>query len=153
VLARRRLVPPRLGSRPGIGGGLAKRRRDARDNWSMTSRAATSLPPGARTVLLAPSALTRALAAADRDRERRWILRLPRPVRRSFVAEVLDIGAGRLARERWMVLQDDNVRESYVQQVLLQPAEPDAQAVWLLRQDRAVRESYVAEVIDGPVSV
>jgi hypothetical protein len=77
------------------------------------------------------------------------MLRLPRPVRRSFVAEVLDIGAGRLPQERWMVLQDDNVRESYVQQVLLQLAEPDAQAVWLLRQDRAVRESYVAEVIDG----
>jgi hypothetical protein len=76
------------------------------------------------------------------------MLRLPRPVRRSFVAEVLDIGTGQLPHERWMVLQDDNVRESYVQQVLLQLAEPDAQAVWLLRQDRAVRESYVAEVID-----
>ena len=77
------------------------------------------------------------------------MLRLPRPVRRSFVAEVLDIRGGQLPQERWMVLQDDDVRKSYVQQVLLQAAEPDAQAVWLLRQDRAVRESYVAEVIDG----
>ena len=115
----------------------------------MTSSAPTSLPPGSRTVLLAPSALARALAAADWNPERRWMLRLPRRVRRSFVAEVLDIRGGQLPQERWMVLQDDDVRKSYVQQVLLQAAEPDAQAVWLLRQDRAVRESYVAEVIDG----
>jgi hypothetical protein len=108
----------------------------------------TSLPPGARAALLAPSAVTRAVAAADRDPERRWMLRLPRPVRRSFVAEVIDIGAGPLLQERWMLLQADVVRESYIEQVLLRNAEPDAQAVWLLRQDRAVRESYVDEVID-----
>ena len=76
------------------------------------------------------------------------MLRLPRPVRRSFVAEVVDIGSGPL-QERWMLLQADEVRESYVEQVLLRHAEPDPQAVWLLRQDRAVRESYVEEVIDG----
>ena len=108
----------------------------------------TSLPPGARAALLAPSAVTRAVAAADRDPERRWMLRLPRPVRRSFVAEVVDVGAGPLLQERWMLLQADGVRESYIEQVLLRHAEPDAQAVWLLRQDRAVRESYVDEVID-----
>jgi hypothetical protein len=108
----------------------------------------TSLPPGARAALLAPSAVTRAVAAADRDPERRWMLRLPRPVRRSFVAEVIDPGAGPLLQERWMLLQADVVRESYIEQVLLRNAEPDAQAVWLLRQDRAVRESYVDEVID-----
>lgn len=66
----------------------------------MTSGVPTSLPPGARVALLAPSAVTRAVAAADRDPERRWMLRLPRPVRRSFVAEVLDVGAGRLLQER-----------------------------------------------------
>jgi hypothetical protein len=66
-----------------------------------------------------------------------------------FVADVLDIGEGRLPRERWMLLQPDDVRESYIEQVLLQVAEQDTQAMWLLRQDRAVRESYVAEVIDG----
>jgi hypothetical protein len=78
------------------------------------------------------------------------MLRLPRPIRRSFVADVLDNGAGRLLQERWMLLQGDDVRASYVEQVLLQVAEPDRQAVWLLCQERAVRESYVAEVIDGP---
>jgi hypothetical protein len=76
------------------------------------------------------------------------MLRLPRPVRRSFVAEVLDVGAGRLLQERWLLLQSDDVRESYVEHVQLQLDEPDTQAVWLLRQDRAVRESFVAEVID-----
>jgi hypothetical protein len=115
----------------------------------MTSGVPTALPLGARAVLLAPSAVARAVAAADRDPERRWMLRLPRPLRRSFVAEVLDVGDGRRLQERWMLLQSDEVRESYVEQVLLQLAEPDAQAVWLLRQDRAVRESFVAEVIDG----
>jgi len=115
----------------------------------MSSGVPTSLPPGARAALLAPSAVTRAVAAVDRDPERRWMLRLPRPVRRSFVAEVIDIGTGRLLQERWMLLQADDVRKSYIEEVLLQLAEPDAQAVWLLRQDRAVRESYVAEVIDG----
>jgi hypothetical protein len=40
------------------------------------------------------------------------MLRLPRPVRRSFVAEVLDSGAGRLLQDRWMLLQTDDVRES-----------------------------------------
>jgi hypothetical protein len=119
-----------------------------RYNWSMSSSVPISLPPGARAALLAPAAVTRAVAAADRDPERRWMLRLPRPVRRSFVAEVLDAGAGHLLQERWMLLQSDDVRESYVEDVLLQCAEPDTRAVWLLRQDRAVRESYVAEVID-----
>jgi hypothetical protein len=124
-------------------------RRPDRYNWSMSSGVPTSLPPGARATLLAPSAVTRAVAAADRNPERRWMLRLPRPVRRSFVADVIDTGAGRRLQERWMLLQTDDVRESYIEQVLLQLAEPDTQAVWLLRQDRAVRESYVAEVIDG----
>jgi hypothetical protein len=115
----------------------------------MSPGARTSLPPGARAVLLAPAAVTRALAAADPDRERRWMLRLPRAVRRSFVDEVVDHGAGTDRQERWMLLQDDDVRASYVEQVLLRLGDPDPQAVWLLRQDRTVRESYVAEVIDA----
>jgi hypothetical protein len=115
----------------------------------MISGRPTSLPPGARAALLAPSAVTRAVAVADRDPERRWMLRLPRSVRRSFVAEVLDMGGGRLHQERWMLLQEDDVRASYVEHVLTPLAEPDAQVMWLLRQERAIRESYVAEVIHG----
>ena len=118
----------------------------------MASGARTSLPPGARTVLLAPAAVTRALAAADPDPERRWMLRLPRAVRRSFVDEVVDRGAGPELQERWMLLQGDDVRASYVEQVLLRLGDPDPRAAWLLRQDRTVRESYVAEVIDAGAS-
>jgi hypothetical protein len=76
------------------------------------------LPPGARAVLLAPSAIARALAAADNDPQRRWMLRLPREVRRSFVEEVLDRGGGQRLQERWLLLQDDEVRRSYVAEVI-----------------------------------
>jgi len=78
----------------------------------------TELPPGARAVLLAPGAVARALAQVDDDPERRWMLRLPRDVRRSFVREVLDAGGGREAQERWLLLQSDAVRRSYVDEVL-----------------------------------
>jgi hypothetical protein len=78
----------------------------------------TDLPPGARHVLLAPAAVTRAIAQVDDDPERRWMLRLPRDVRRSFVREVLDAGGGREAQERWLLLQSDDVRRSYVEHVL-----------------------------------
>ena len=78
----------------------------------------SELPPGARRVLLAPAAVTRALAAVDDDPERRWMLRLPRDVRRSFVRDVLDAGGGREAQERWLLLQSDAVRRSYVPEVL-----------------------------------
>jgi len=108
-----------------------------------------SLPPGARSVLLAPAAVTGALAAADVDPERRWMLRLPRTVRRSFVRDVIDPGGGRAAQERWVLLQDDRVRESYVVDVLLPSADADPREMWMLRQSRTVRESYVREVLDG----
>ena len=103
-----------------------------RYNSPVTFGVPTSLLPAARAALLAPSALTRAVAAADRDPERRWMLRLPRPVRRSFVTDVLDSGAGNLLQERWMLLQTDDVRESYIKEVLLHAVQQDSQAVWLL---------------------
>jgi hypothetical protein len=78
----------------------------------------TELPPGARAVLLAPGAVTRALAQVDDDPERRWMLRLPRDVRRSYVHDVLDAGGGRREQERWLLLQSDAVRRSYVDEVL-----------------------------------
>jgi hypothetical protein len=78
----------------------------------------TSLPPGARAVLLAPAAVARAIAQVDDDPERRWLLRQPREVRRSFVREVLDAGGGREAQERWLLLQPDAVRHSYVAEVV-----------------------------------
>ena len=106
-----------------------------------------SLPPGARAVLLGPDVVARAIAARERDPQRRWLLRRPRDVRRSFLEEVVDDGAH---EERWMLLADGETRESYVREVLEAAAEPDRQAIWLLRQADKVRRSYVEQVIDAP---
>jgi hypothetical protein len=76
------------------------------------------LPRGARMALLAPDAVARRIAAMDDDRERRWMLRLPRDVRCSFVAQVVDAGGGRRAQERWLLLADEATRRSYVTEVL-----------------------------------
>jgi hypothetical protein len=76
------------------------------------------LPPGARMMLLAPDAVARRVAALDDDPERRWILCLPRAVRRSFVEDVIDAGGRRRDQERWLLLADDATRRSYVEQVL-----------------------------------
>ena len=108
-----------------------------------------SLPPGARAMLRAPDAVCRAVAATDPDPERRWLLRRPRAVRRSFLEQVIDGGAGTEQQRRWMLEQEDAVRESYVEEVLEQAPEPDREAIWLLSQSRKVRASYVAQVLDG----
>ena len=43
----------------------------------------------------------------------------PRPVRRSYVEEVVDRAEeDPHAQERWMLRQDDAIRESYVREVL-----------------------------------
>ncbi|HEY6886466.1 MAG TPA: hypothetical protein VI300_01765 [Solirubrobacter sp.] len=104
------------------------------------------LPPHARAVLTSPDFVTRNLAAVERDPQRKWMLRRPRAVRRSYVSVVVD-GAG--DEERWMLLQDDDTRASYVTDVLAREDEPDRQAIWLLGQPLAVRESYIAGVIDA----
>lgn len=72
-----------------------------------------------RAVLTGPAWLARAAAAAVADAERRWLLRRPRAVRRSFADEVLAAGGGtRTAMERWLLLAGDEVRASYVREVL-----------------------------------
>jgi hypothetical protein len=102
------------------------------------------LPPHARAVLTGPDLVARSVARAERDPQRRWLLKRPRAVRREFLEAVIDGGAD---QERWMLLQDDDTRISYVEDVLEGAAERDRQAIWLLRQPRKVRESYVDEVI------
>jgi hypothetical protein len=104
------------------------------------------LPPGARAVLLGPDVVARTLAARERDPQRRWLLRRPRAVRRSFLEEVIENGGG---EERWMLLRDRETRESYVRDVLEAAQPPDRQAIWLLRQAEKVRRSYVEQVIDA----
>jgi hypothetical protein len=104
------------------------------------------LPPGGRAVLTGPDFVARALAALERDPQRRWILRRSRDVRRDFVEHVIDKSA---SEERWMLQQDEETRRTYVTDVLEHEAEPDRQAIWLLGQPKRVRESYIADVIDA----
>ena len=103
------------------------------------------LPPHARAVLSGPDLVARGLAGLERDLQRRWLLKRPRAVRRSFLETVIEAGGD---QERWMLLQDDETRQSYVREVLEREPQPDRRAIWLLGQPRAVRESYVSEVID-----
>ena len=105
-----------------------------------------ALPPGARAVLLGPDMVARTLAGRERDPQRRWLLRRPRDVRRSFLEDVIEDGGH---EERWMLLADRETRESYVRDVLEEAKQPDRQAIWLLRQAEKVRRSYVEQVIDA----
>ena len=73
------------------------------------------LPPGARTVLTGPDLVARAVASREKDPQRKWLLRRPKAVRRSFLETVID---GDSSEERWMLLQDDETRHSYVAEVL-----------------------------------
>jgi hypothetical protein len=76
------------------------------------------LGSAARAVLLAPDFVARTIGATEADPLRRWLLRRPRAVRRSFALEVIDAGGTRQLQERWLLLQADAVRESYVAEVI-----------------------------------
>ncbi|HYH59730.1 MAG TPA: hypothetical protein VD790_11000 [Thermoleophilaceae bacterium] len=72
-----------------------------------------------RQVLLGPAALRRAAAARVERPEEAWMLRQPRPVRRTYAAQVLDApGDEDLLAEIWMLRQPETVRESYIEEVL-----------------------------------
>jgi hypothetical protein len=101
------------------------------------------LPAHARAVLTGPDMVARTAALAEKDPQRRWLLKRPRAVRRDFLESVIDGGDD---QERWMLLQNDETRRSYIEDVL---GEEDRQVIWLLGQPRKVRESYVADVIDA----
>jgi hypothetical protein len=104
------------------------------------------LPPHARAILSSPNVVARGLAGLEQDLQRRWMLRRPRAIRRSYVETVVDAGGD---QERWMLLQDDETRHSYVREVLEREPDPDRQAIWLLGQPQSVRDSYIADVLDG----
>ncbi|MDA0167509.1 hypothetical protein OJ998_00305 [Solirubrobacter taibaiensis] len=103
------------------------------------------LPPHARAVLGGPDFIAHRLAGSQSDPQQRWMLGLPREVRRDFLREVIEAGGD---QERWMLLQHDDVCTSYVEAVLSQEPTPDRQAMWLLKQSRRVRQSYVEDVLD-----
>jgi hypothetical protein len=69
-------------------------------------------------VLLGPAALRRAAAARTDDPKQRWMLLQDIEVRRSYVREVLEHGAGEQLEQAWMLRQPDHVRQSYVAEVL-----------------------------------
>jgi hypothetical protein len=71
-----------------------------------------------RAVLTAPDVIARTAARRVDLPEQRWLLRQPRDVRCSFVAEVVDRPDDGHAAERWMLLQRQAVRRSYVDEVL-----------------------------------
>jgi hypothetical protein len=78
----------------------------------------------ARMVLRAPDFVRRAAASRVRDPVEAWMLSQPRPVRDSYVREVLEGGGDERLAEIWMLRQSDAVRESYVREIL-EPALPD----------------------------
>ncbi len=71
-----------------------------------------------RALLLAPDRIARAAARIASQPEQRWMLRQPRAVRLSYVANVLDRPHDAHAEQAWMLAQGDAVRESYVREVL-----------------------------------
>jgi len=76
------------------------------------------LPRMDKAVLLAPAAIAGAAARGARRPEERWLLKQPRPVRTSYVQQVLDASDERNAEEVWMLRQTRAVRESYIREVL-----------------------------------
>jgi hypothetical protein len=71
-----------------------------------------------RAVLTGPDVIARTAARCVEAPEQRWLLRQPRAVRCSFVAEVIDRTDDHNAAERWMLLAPEPVRRSYVTDVL-----------------------------------
>lgn len=79
-----------------------------------------STPGGVeRSVLLAPDLVANAAANATNDPQAKWLLKQPRPVRESYVNEVLDKrGDQELRATAWLLRQPAEVRESYLREVV-----------------------------------
>jgi hypothetical protein len=108
-----------------------------------------TLSPSARRVLLAPATVARTAAWGIRSLEQRWMLCQPRPIRISYVEEVVDRPDDPNAEERWMLAQTDAIRLSYVRNVLAHLPDVPPERAWMLKQPRKVRQSYVREVLDA----
>ena len=79
---------------------------------------ALRLPSMDKAALLAPAAVARVAALGARRPEERWLLHQPRPVRASYVHQVLEAEDAPNAEEVWMLRQPKAVRESYIRDVL-----------------------------------
>lgn len=72
-----------------------------------------------RSALLAPDFIASAAAGATGDPQAKWLLNQPKPVRESYVNEVLDKKGDRdLLSTAWLLKQADDVRQSYVRDVV-----------------------------------
>ncbi len=72
-----------------------------------------------RTALLAPDFVANAAANATNDPQAKWLLHQPKPVRESYVNQVLDGKGDRtLLSTAWLLTQSAQVRESYVRDVV-----------------------------------
>jgi hypothetical protein len=84
-----------------------------------------SSPGLERRVLLAPDFVASAAARATDDRQARWLLNQPKPVRESYVRVVIDGRGDRdLLATAWLLGQPDEVRASYVREVVAPRAGP-----------------------------
>jgi hypothetical protein len=79
-----------------------------------------STPEGTeRSALLAPDFIARAAANATSEPQAKWLLTQPKPVRESYVHEVLDKEGDRtLLSTAWLLRRPDDVRESYLRAVV-----------------------------------
>ena len=79
-----------------------------------------STPGGVeRSALLAPDFIASAAANATDDPQAKWLLNQSKPVRESYVHEVLDKRGDRtLLSTAWLLKQSDDVRASYVSEVV-----------------------------------
>jgi len=102
-----------------------------------------------RVVLTGPGAAARAAAMVSDDREQRWMLSLPREIRRAYADQVLAHPEDEHAEQRWMLANDDEICRSYVRQVLDYQIGAAPEERWLLLQPSGVRESYVRDVLDS----
>jgi hypothetical protein len=72
-----------------------------------------------RSALLAPDFVASAAAGATDDPQAKWLLNQDRPVRESYVREVIDREGDRtLLSTAWLLRQPDAVRASYVRDVV-----------------------------------
>jgi hypothetical protein len=72
-----------------------------------------------RSALLAPDFIAAAAANGTNDPQAKWLLHRPKPVRESYVHDVLDQKGDRtLLSTRWLLTQPNDVRESYLRDVV-----------------------------------
>src|SRR3954454_12202914 len=105
------------------------------------------MPSAERQILLAPDVVAKGAARVAPLPEQRWMLRQPRPLRRSFADEVFDQPDMERRQQVWMLRQADDVRESFIAHVLEKQHPRPRDQIWMLRQSEEIRDSYVREVL------